>query len=149
MFGSLGVSEIIVLAAIALVLLGPEKFPEFAKVVAKAYRDFRGYVDETKRELTKELNPVKKELRHLNKYKAEDYIDALMKDESEDKKAASEGTQAAPDKTVAATNQGKTGMKPASPVEASTAAVETEAASESADAPAKREEPPVGQEGAD
>ena len=149
MFGSLGVSEIIVLAAIALVLLGPEKFPEFAKVVAKAYRDFRGYVDDTKRELTKELNPVKKELRHLNKFKAEDYIDALMKDEGEEKKAVPEDTQGAPEKTVAATNQGKAGVKPESPVETSPPTADSEASPESEDAPTERVEPPAGQAGAD
>ena len=73
MFG-LGLSEILIIAAIALVVLGPEKFPEFAKIALRAFRDLRGYVDDIKREMAEELNPVKNELTKLAQYNVEDYV---------------------------------------------------------------------------
>ena len=73
MFG-LGLSEIIIIAAIALVVLGPEKFPEFAKIALRAFRDLRGYVDDIKHEMAEELNPVKNELTKLAQFNAEDYV---------------------------------------------------------------------------
>lgn len=79
MFGNLGMGELIIIAAIALVVIGPEKFPEFAKIALRAYRDLRGYVDDIKHEMAEEMNPVKKELRELSKFKPEDYIDNVAK----------------------------------------------------------------------
>ena len=73
MFG-LSLSHILIIAAIALVVLGPEKFPEFAKIALRAFRDLRGYVDDIKREMAEELNPVKNELTKLAQFNTEDYI---------------------------------------------------------------------------
>lgn len=77
MFNSIGVGEIIVIAVIALIVMGPEKFPEFAKVAMRAWRDLRGYVDDIKKEMANELNPVKREINQLSRYKPEEYIDKL------------------------------------------------------------------------
>ncbi len=82
MFG-LGLTELIIIAGLALIIIGPEKFPDFAKIVIRTVRDVRGYVDEVQRDLNKELRPVRKELKDLNKYSAEDYIDSLNKSESD------------------------------------------------------------------
>ena len=79
MFGNLGMSEIIIIAGIALVLLGPEKFPEFAKIALRAYRDFRGYIDDIKRDVAEELKPVKQEIQQLSQYNPEDYVENLAK----------------------------------------------------------------------
>jgi len=35
MFGSIGFTELILIAGVALMVLGPEKFPEFAKMAAQ------------------------------------------------------------------------------------------------------------------
>jgi len=78
-FGNLGMGELIIIAGIALVVIGPEKFPEFAKIALRAFRDFRGYWDDIKREMENELKPVKKELNKLAQYKPEDYIENLAK----------------------------------------------------------------------
>lgn len=90
MFGNLGMSELIIIVGIALVVIGPEKFPEFAKISLRAFRDFRGYWDDVKREMDSELRPVKKELQKLSKYNPEDYVENLasavtsIDDEEED-----------------------------------------------------------------
>ncbi len=63
----IGFTEILLLAGIALVIIGPEKFPDFAKVVVRTMRDIRGYMDEVKNELSEELRPVEKEMREITK----------------------------------------------------------------------------------
>lgn len=77
MFGAIGVTELLVLAAVALMVMGPEKFPEFAKTMAKMYKDVRGYVSDAQREFTKEMKPVKDEFDKLSKIDPESYIEKL------------------------------------------------------------------------
>jgi sec-independent protein translocase protein TatB len=77
MFGNVGISELIIIAGIALVVIGPEKFPEFAKIAMRAYRDLRGYVDDIKHEMAEEMKPVQREIRELAKYNPEDYIEHM------------------------------------------------------------------------
>lgn len=66
----LGLFEIVILAAIALVVMGPEKFPDFAKIVIRTVRDVRGYMNEVTTEVSKELRPVQKELNQISRYDA-------------------------------------------------------------------------------
>lgn len=81
----IGFSEMVLIAGIALVVIGPEKFPDFAKLVIRTVRDLRGYVDDVKTEVTKELTPIKKEMDQLSKIDPEKYIDSLTHgDEVED-----------------------------------------------------------------
>lgn len=84
MFGSIGFTEILVIAAVALVILGPDKFPGHAKIAMRFIRDIRGYWDEAKRDLAQELKPVKKEIKELEKYKPEDYLDTMITDTAQD-----------------------------------------------------------------
>lgn len=77
MFGNLGIGEILLIAAVALILLGPEKFPEYAKIALRAYRDFRGYFDDIKKEMRDELRPVQREIETMARYEPEKYIDKL------------------------------------------------------------------------
>lgn len=73
----IGFTEMVVIAGIALVVIGPEKFPDFAKLVIRTIRDLRGYVDEVKMEVGKELKPLKKDLDALSRIDPEKYIDSL------------------------------------------------------------------------
>lgn len=73
----LGFTETIVLAGIILIVMGPEKFPGVAKTIIRTVRDVRGYWDDAQREFTKEINPLKKEVKSLSRYKPEDFIDSL------------------------------------------------------------------------
>lgn len=72
-----GFTEMIIIAGIALVVIGPEKFPDFAKLVIRTIRDLRSYVDEVKTEVGKEFKPLKKELDALSRIDPEKYIDSL------------------------------------------------------------------------
>ena len=81
--GNLGFTEILMIAAVALIFLGPEKFPAQAKIFMRLLRDVRGYWDEAKRDLAEELKPVKKELKELEKYKPEDYLDSITSDDQD------------------------------------------------------------------
>lgn len=75
----IGFFEMIVIAGIALVVIGPEKFPDFAKIAVRTIRELRGYMDEMKTELNKELKPVKKELYTLKEHNPGKYLDSLSK----------------------------------------------------------------------
>lgn len=73
----IGFTEMVIIAGIALVVIGPEKFPDFAKLAIRTIRDLRGYMDEIKMEVGKELKPLKKEMDALSKIDPEKYIDSL------------------------------------------------------------------------
>jgi len=73
----IGITEMVLIAGIALVVIGPEKFPDFAKLMIRTIRDLRSYVDEVKLEVGKEFKPLKKEMEALSKIDPEKYIDSL------------------------------------------------------------------------
>lgn len=83
MFG-IGFPEMIIIAGIALVVIGPEKFPDFAKIVMRTIRDVRGYVDEARQEINKELKPIKKEMDKLSRIDTEEYLEKLIPSDSDD-----------------------------------------------------------------
>jgi Tat protein translocase TatB subunit len=85
MFSSIGMGELIIIMGLALVIMGPEKFPEFAKIIVRTIRDVKTYVSETKTDIAKELRPVQKELRDLSRMDPETYIDALARSDAPDK----------------------------------------------------------------
>lgn len=64
----IGFTEMIVIGAIALVVIGPEKFPEVAKIFIRTVRDLRGYWEEAKSSINEELKPIKKEMNTLTAY---------------------------------------------------------------------------------
>lgn len=74
---NVGMPELLVIAGIALIILGPEKFPTQAKVFLRMVREFREHWDDAKRDIMSELNPVKKEFRELRKFKPEELLDKL------------------------------------------------------------------------
>ena len=57
----LGFQEIVVIAILALVLLGPKKLPELAQTLGKFVRDFQRAADDVKRELTTPVEKIKRE----------------------------------------------------------------------------------------
>ena len=88
----IGWGEMVLIGALALVIMGPEKFPEFAKVVIRTVRDIRGYMDEVRDEVSKELRPVQNEVRKLSRYDPETYINKLTEEEAKPKTPAVENT---------------------------------------------------------
>jgi Sec-independent protein translocase protein TatA len=81
MFNSIGMFEIALIAGIALMVLGPEKFPGFAKLSVRTFRDLKKYLAETQREIASELNPMKKEFEGLKKVDIEGYVEKLIGDD--------------------------------------------------------------------
>jgi sec-independent protein translocase protein TatB len=55
MFG-LSFGEIVIIAIVALLLLGPDKLPEAAKTLGKGLREIRKATDELKDQVEKEIN---------------------------------------------------------------------------------------------
>ena len=47
----IGFAELIVILAVALIVIGPDKLPEMAKTLAKAYNELRRAGDEVKKSL--------------------------------------------------------------------------------------------------
>lgn len=92
-----GFTEIIIIAGIALVVIGPEKFPDFAKLVIRTIRDLRSYVDEVKTEVGKEFKPLKKELDALARIDPEKYIDSLTAEVAPEKPAISPNMPVSPE----------------------------------------------------
>jgi len=78
----IGFGEMVLIASIALIVFGPEKFPDFAKIAIRTINDLRGYVDEIQKEVSKEIKPIKRELEQMSKYDPEKYINALSNDVS-------------------------------------------------------------------
>ncbi|HOH29440.1 MAG TPA: Sec-independent protein translocase protein TatB [Candidatus Hydrogenedentes bacterium] len=89
----IGMGEMILIAAIALIVIGPEKFPDFAKIALRTMRDLRGYMDDIQNEVSKELKPLKKEIDTLSR-DSQKYIDTLSKDTN--KAFSSAGTTSSP-----------------------------------------------------
>lgn len=68
MFGQLGWSEILLVAFVGLVVLGPERLPHYAKEAGKMIRQLRAMANSATTELRSELGPEFKDLdpRDLN-----------------------------------------------------------------------------------
>ncbi|MBM3311953.1 MAG: twin-arginine translocase subunit TatB [Candidatus Aminicenantes bacterium] len=48
MFGNIGLMEMVVIMAIALLIFGPKKLPEVGRTIGKALREFRKSTEEIK-----------------------------------------------------------------------------------------------------
>ena len=90
----IGMGEMIFLAVIALVVLGPEKFPQYAKMFLRAFKDFRGYMDEVKTDVAREINPIRRELDKINRTDPEKLIDTLMGGDEKKPGVTAEGVAA-------------------------------------------------------
>lgn len=55
MFGSIGFPELILVFIVVLLVFGPKKLPEFAKMLGKALREFRTTVDQAKSAIEDEI----------------------------------------------------------------------------------------------
>ncbi len=74
MFGNIGVPELIIILAIALLIFGPKKLPEVGRSIGKALREFRRTSDEIKEKIEEEIQAEEfKEIKEeLNKKVRED-----------------------------------------------------------------------------
>ncbi len=81
MFGSIGLPEIIIILAIALLVFGPKKLPEVGRSIGKALREFRRTSDEIKDKIEEEIQAD--ELREIK-----DEIEKDIKGDEEGKKVS-------------------------------------------------------------
>jgi TatA/E family protein of Tat protein translocase len=56
MFGSIGFPELLLIFIVVLLVFGPKKLPEFAKLLGKAVHDFRATVDAAKSAIQDEID---------------------------------------------------------------------------------------------
>lgn len=77
MFG-LGVGEILLILAIALIFIGPERLPDLARSLAKGYAEFRRSFDEVKNTIEKDMRAlnVEEHLRQGKKFNLDDVYKA-------------------------------------------------------------------------
>ena len=78
---SIGFPELVLVMVVGLLVLGPEKLPEVARMIAKAMRDVRKYGDEVRREfernvLTEDLDSIKKDIQSVT----HEVTDSVMHD---------------------------------------------------------------------
>jgi TatA/E family protein of Tat protein translocase len=91
MFGSVGFPELILIFIVVLVVFGPKKLPEFAKLLGKTIREFRSTVDEAKaaiedaiykEDLTAQLKDIGKDVKDaLNIYEDDEHFKPNPKEE--------------------------------------------------------------------
>ncbi len=55
MFGSIGFPELLMIFIVVLLVFGPKKLPEFAKLLGKVVREFRSTVDQAKSAIEDEM----------------------------------------------------------------------------------------------
>lgn len=55
MFGNIGLPELLVILAIALLIFGPKKLPEVGRSIGRAIREFRRTSDEIKEKIEEEI----------------------------------------------------------------------------------------------
>jgi len=55
MFGSIGFPELVLIFIVVLLVFGPNKLPEFAKLLGRTIREFRSTVDQAKAAIEDEI----------------------------------------------------------------------------------------------
>jgi len=75
MFGPLGYPEVMMILLVVLLLFGPDKLPEIAKIIGKVVGEFKKNIDQAKStieaelqstEIKKELLAIKNEVNEIN-----------------------------------------------------------------------------------
>ncbi|MEK7841189.1 MAG: Sec-independent protein translocase protein TatB [Deltaproteobacteria bacterium] len=66
MFG-IGVTELIVILVIALIVIGPEKVPEIAKALGKAFAEFKKATEDIKNSVKEDIEKTTAPLTELSK----------------------------------------------------------------------------------
>ncbi len=127
----LGGYELLVVLIIGLLVLGPEKLPQVMGMVSRAFRDFRKYADEIKRDINEEVvdgvRQVRQEVKQVQnemeipRFSARDFIDPEEILDKEDISAVEDAikgvnAEAQPDETIDSPSaEGKGKTKPPSP----------------------------------
>jgi sec-independent protein translocase protein TatB len=90
MFG-IGMPEMLLILAIALIVIGPKKLPDLAKSLGRAFAEFKRATSELKEslEIDSELKDIKRSFNSMSN-EIKDVIDVEVDTKPEDQKAADE-----------------------------------------------------------
>lgn len=130
MFGSIGMTELIVIMVVALVVIGPKRLPELARTLGKALGDFKRATSDFQNSFSMEddydLDVLDEEAKEKDKKASADESDEVDADEDHDEEGDDTAEQTSePDRTE--TDEPAPGAGEAAP-EAEAAATESEAA---------------------
>ena len=92
-FGSLGISELLVIFVVVLVFFGPKRMPEVARSLGSAMREFRRSLNQIQREL-EEADPtsdLRKETKSILSQLPEQVRPAMADDQSPQRTTESHG----------------------------------------------------------
>ncbi len=102
MFG-IGLPEMILILALALIVVGPDKLPDLARSVAKGVMELKKTAEALKKNLTEEGNPVDEIREEINKNK-QALTAGLLEDSEASWKTLSSGEGVNPSSSAPATN---------------------------------------------
>ncbi len=68
----MGITEIVIVLAVALIVLGPERLPEVLKTAGKVMRELRSASNTVMRELTEATEEPRRTFRDLDPFKPDD-----------------------------------------------------------------------------
>jgi len=88
MFG-IGLPELLIIAALALILIGPKKLPDLAKSLGKTLGELRKATDDVKETILEEIKPVTDEM--PNKWELEEAIKKKFMGGEEEEKEKKKG----------------------------------------------------------
>jgi Tat protein translocase TatB subunit len=88
MFG-IGLPELMIIAGLALILIGPKKLPELAKSLGKTLGELRKATDDVKETIFEEIKPIKDEL--PDRRELEEALKKKFLEGEEEKPEADEG----------------------------------------------------------
>jgi Tat protein translocase TatB subunit len=68
MFGSIGFPELLLILVVALLVFGPKKLPEIAKMLGKTLHDFRKTINDAKATIQEEIDKadITKDLKEMD-----------------------------------------------------------------------------------
>jgi Tat protein translocase TatB subunit len=92
MFG-IGMPELLVIVGLALILIGPKKFPQLAKSLGKTLGELRKAADDLKGTISEEIDSIKDEIPkrgELEEALKKRFLDTAEEEESKDEKAHSD-----------------------------------------------------------
>lgn len=117
----IGFSEIVVIAVVALVVLGPEKLPKTARTLGHLFGRLQRYVNEVKRDIQRELELEELRKLHQNVQSAAKEIEDSMTSASRDVERSVRDVEAALGATAETPLPGPPAETPAAPPAAPTA----------------------------
>ena len=105
MFG-IGMPELLLILAIALIVIGPKKLPDLAKSLGRAFAEFKRATSELKDslEIDSELKDIKRTFHDMSD-EIKNAIDVDVNIKSEDQKIVDESEKKEPQKEIKEKNQ--------------------------------------------